>query len=198
MFSGPLSPQRLYALKEDYDESMRWADDSVSRASSAGAKSRAYRMRGFYRYWQGEFKEALDDFARAENMAEEVENWSGKAAAAEWKGIAYVALGELELSRKSFDDAVRIAEEHVPTDVPVHKAHAALWMGHLDIKQGRIDQAQARLSELESSLTKLDQQTQKELNFWHDLLQGELFLARVIWTRLWPSAEKHVSRDLRF
>ncbi len=53
-----------------------------------------------------------------------------------------------------------------------------LWLGYLATKQGRIDQAQSRLSELESSLVKLNQRTQKELNFWRDLLQGEVFLAQ--------------------
>jgi tetratricopeptide (TPR) repeat protein/TolB-like protein len=168
----------LYALKEEYDESIRWANEAVSQASSVGNKSGAYATRGFYRYWRGEFKEALDDFSRAEKMAEEVENWPERAKAAQRKGIAWVALGEAEPSRESFDDAIRIAGEHVPADIPAHKAQAALWMGYLAIKQGRIDQAQALLSELESSLTKLDQRTQKELGLWRDLLQGEVLLAQ--------------------
>jgi tetratricopeptide (TPR) repeat protein/TolB-like protein len=168
----------LYALKEEYEESMRWADQYVSRASSVGLISGAYDTRGFYRFWRGEFKEALDDFAQAEKLAEEVENWPRKAATTERKGIAYIALGEPELARECFESALRIAQGHSPGDIPVHKAHAALWMGHLAIKQGRIDLANGRLSELESFLPKLDQRTQKELNFWRDLLQGEVFLAQ--------------------
>ena len=168
----------LYALKEEFEESMRWADEYVSRASSAAAQSGAYGTRAFYHYWRGEFKEALDDLTQAEELAEKVENWPRKAVTAERKGMAYVALGDFELSQKAFDNAVRIAVEYLPDDVPVYKAHAALWMGHLAIKQDRIDLAKARLSELESFLPKLDRRTQKELNFWHDLLQGEVFLAR--------------------
>ena len=168
----------LYALKEDFEGTMRWANESVSRASSVGLKNAACRTRGFYHCWRGEFRAGLEDFAQAEKMAEEVENWSGKAAAAEWKAIAYIALNDPEHSRKSFDGAVTIAEEHVPADVPVQKALAALWMGYLAIKQGQIDQAQTRLSELESFLPKLDLRTQKELHFWRDLLRAELLLAQ--------------------
>jgi tetratricopeptide (TPR) repeat protein len=51
-------------------------------------------------------------------------------------------------------------------------------MGNLAIKQGTIDQAKARLSELESFLPQVDKGTQNSLNFWHDLLQGEAFLAQ--------------------
>jgi tetratricopeptide (TPR) repeat protein/TolB-like protein len=168
----------LYAIKEEYDECLRWADEFVSRAFSVGSKSGACRLRGIYQYWRGKFKEAFDDLNRAEKMAEEVENWSQKADSIEWQGIVYVALGDLERSRNCFDQAAKIAEEHSPKEVPVRKAHAALWMGNLDIKRGRVDEAEARLSELESFLPQLDQRTQKEINFWHDLLQGEVFLAQ--------------------
>jgi len=82
----------------------------VSRASATGEKSDAYLTRGFYLYWLGDLKEALNDFTQAEKMAEEVKNWSWKSAAVEWQGIAYVALSELELSRKCFDNTIRIAE----------------------------------------------------------------------------------------
>jgi tetratricopeptide (TPR) repeat protein/TolB-like protein len=162
----------LYALKEEYGESVKWANEYVSRAPSTGLKSDAYLTRGFYLYWLGDLKEALDDFKQAEKMAEEVENWSWKSAAMQWKGIAYVALSEIELSRECFDSTVRIAEEHFPKEVPVNKVYAAWWMGNLAIKQDRIDQAKARLSELKSYLPKADK------NLWHDLLQGEVLLAQ--------------------
>ncbi len=168
---------RLYALKEEYGESVRWANENASRAPSVGRKAGAYRLRGFYHYWRGTFKEALDDFAQAEKMAEEVEHWSAKAAAVEWKGIVHVALNEPGPSRECFDSTVRIAEEHLPNDVTAFRAHAICWMGNLALKQGRTDQAKARLSELESFLSKVDQRTQSEPSFCHDLLQGEVLLA---------------------
>jgi len=181
---------RLYALKEEYGESVRWANEFVSRAPSTAQKSDAYLSRGFYLYWSGGFKKALNDFTQAEKMAEEVENWRGKLTAAEWEGITCVALGEVELSRKCFDNTVRIAEEHFPKEVPINKAFAAFWMGNLAIKQGRIDQAKARLSELESFLPKVDKDTQDVLDFWHDLLQGEVFLAEGFLDAALPISQK--------
>jgi len=168
----------LYACKEEYEESMKWTDEFISRAPSAGVKSFAHLTRGLYHFWRGEFKDALDDLTKAEKMAGEVDSWDNKILAAEWQGIAHVALSGPELSRECFDNAVGIAAEHLPRVVPAGKAQAALWLGNLAIKQGRIDQAQVQLSELESFLPKFDQRTQKELNFWRDLLQGEVFLAQ--------------------
>ncbi len=168
----------LYAGREEYEESLNWTDKFMFHAPSAGWKSGAYNVRGLYHFWRGEFKAALDDLAKAEKIAEEAEEWPQKAASAEWKGILYVALNQPELSRECFDNAVRIAAEHLPRGIPARKAQAALWLGKLAMQQGRTDQAQARLSELETFLPKLDQRAQKELNFWRDLLQGEVFLAQ--------------------
>jgi serine/threonine protein kinase/Tfp pilus assembly protein PilF len=169
---------KLYALKEEYEKSLKWANEYVSKASSAGKKASAYRGRGFYRYWLGTFEDALGDFSLAEKMAEEVENWDTKMEAAKWKGIAYVMKGDFELSRKCFDNDVGIAEEHFPEDVPTYKACAAWWMGNLAIKQGRIDQANTRLSEMKSFLPIVGEDSKAFVILWHDLLQGEVFLAQ--------------------
>jgi tetratricopeptide (TPR) repeat protein len=180
----------LYALEEEYEESMRWADEFVSRASSVGLKSGAYATRGFYHYWRGELAAALDDLGEAEKLAEEVENWSQRVFVAERKGMAYVALSEPELSRECFADVVRIAEEHLSKDLPARKAQAALWLGYLSLKQGHIDQAKARLSELESCLPSYDLRTQNELSFWRDLLQGEVLLAQGSLDEALPISQK--------
>jgi tetratricopeptide (TPR) repeat protein len=169
---------RFYALKEDYGDSVRWANEYVSRASSAGQKADAHYRRGSCHYWRGSYKEALGDFALAEKMEEEVGNWTMKSYAVEWKGIVYIAKGELELSRMSFESDIKIAEEHFPKDVPLYKAYAAWWMGNLAVRQGQMDQAKTRLSEMTSFLPMVDKGNQDIINFWHDLLQGEVFLAQ--------------------
>jgi serine/threonine protein kinase/Tfp pilus assembly protein PilF len=169
---------RLYQLKEEYEESMRWANELVARASTPARKMTAYRIRGGRLFWLGRFKAAVSDFALSEGLAEEVENWPGKSTAVEWKGIANLALSEFELSRECFDNDVKIAEEHFPKDVPLYKAHAAWWMGNLAIKQGRIDQANTRLSEMNSFLPIVGEGWNAFVILWHDLLQGEVFLAQ--------------------
>ena len=169
---------RLFALKEEYEEALKWANEYVSRASTVGEKAAAYTRRGLYLYWRGSFKEAVSSFILAEKLAEEAENWAMKSTAVEGRGISYVALSELDLSRKSFEDDVRIAEEHYPKYVPLNKAFAAWWMGNLAIKQGRIDQANTRLSEMKSFLPIVGEGWKAFVILWHDLLQGELFLAQ--------------------
>ncbi|HOI44091.1 MAG TPA: tetratricopeptide repeat protein [Candidatus Aminicenantes bacterium] len=169
---------RLYALKEEYGEAMRWADEYVSLAPSSGQRAMACLLRGFYKYWRGVFREALDDFAQAERMAEAVENWPGKAAAVKWEGIVHLELDEYEACRSCFEETVGICTEHFPGDAAGYRAQAARWMGHLAIKQGKADEVNARLFELESFLPEIDGRTFKDPFFWHDLLRGEALLAQ--------------------
>ncbi|OGD11740.1 MAG: hypothetical protein A2Y86_09470 [Candidatus Aminicenantes bacterium RBG_13_62_12] len=181
---------RLFALKEEYEEALKWANEFVSRASSAGEKATAYASRGFYLYWLGNFKEALSDFTLAEKMAEEVENWDTKMEAAKWKGIAYLMKGDFELSRKCFDEDFMITEKHFPQHVPFYKAYAAWWMGNLALMQGKMDQAKARLSEMTSFLPMVDKDNQEYINLLRDLLQGEAFLAQGALDAALPISQK--------
>jgi tetratricopeptide (TPR) repeat protein len=168
----------LYAVNEEYEESMRWANEYVSRASSAGLKSEAYCRRGFYLCWRGNFKDALNDFALADKMAEEAENWEFKANALEGKGIVFMASSEFELSRKSFEDEAKILVERLQTFVPFSKAYMAWRMGMLAVEQGQISSASAKLSEIRSVLPEIDNKHKSLVTVLSDLLQGEALLTQ--------------------
>jgi tetratricopeptide (TPR) repeat protein len=180
----------IYALKEEYQESMRWANEFVLRASTAGQKAAAFYKRGFYHYWQGGFKGALSDFAQAEKMGEEVENWRVTSKAVLWKGIIYATQGELELSRKYFEIDIKLAEEHFPSDVPAFKAYAALWMGYLAAKRGKIDQAGTSLADLKSLLQRVGKDWKDQATLWSDLLQAELLLTQGTLDAALPISQK--------
>ncbi len=167
--------RRLYALKGEYEKSLSWAREEVSKASSVGEKARAHYGRGFALYLRGKFKEAVVDFALAKKMGEEAENWGIKSDAALGRGIVYFIEGQFDLSRRSFDDI----EEYFPKNVlPVYKAYTAWWIGQIAVRQGQMNQAKSRLSEMMSFLPMVNKGNQNSLNLWRDLLQGEMFLAQ--------------------
>jgi len=166
----------LYAVREQYEESMRWANEYVSSASSVGMKSEAYCQRGFYHYWRGKFKDALSDFDRADKMAEEAENWTYKANALEGKGILYLLKGEFELSRTAFENELKILIERVRAYVPFHKAYLAWRLGILAAEQGQIDVANAKLGEIREILPIIDGKAKGVATALGDLVQGEASL----------------------
>jgi serine/threonine protein kinase/tetratricopeptide (TPR) repeat protein len=167
-----------YSVREEFEESLKWANEYVSRASSAGLKSDAYCQRGFYHYWLGNFKAALGDFTIANKMAEEAENWINKATALEGKGIVYLATGELELSRASFENELKILIGGVRALVPFHKAYIAWRLGVLAIEQGQISLANAKLREMKALLPEVEGKNKERITVLVDLLQGEALLTQ--------------------
>jgi serine/threonine protein kinase/Tfp pilus assembly protein PilF len=166
----------LYGVKEEYEESIRWANEYISSASTAGMKSEAYCQRGFYHYWRGQFGDALGDFDLADKMAEQAENWIYKANALEGKGILYLAKGEFELSRTAFENELKILIERVHASVPFHKAYLAWRLGILAAEQGQISVANAKLSEMKAIVPQIEGKDKGFITALSDLLQGEAML----------------------
>jgi tetratricopeptide (TPR) repeat protein len=165
-----------YSVREEFEESLKWANEYVSRASSAGLKSDAYGQRGFCHYWLGNFKEALGDFTLADKMAEQAENWINKANALEGKGVVYLATGELELSGASFENELKILIGGVRALVPFYKAYMAWRLGVLALEQGQIGLAKTKISEMKALLPEVEGKNKERITVLVGLLQGEALL----------------------
>ena len=139
-----------YALREELEEALTWADEYVSRASSAGLKADAHYRRGCLLSWLGRFREALADFDRADKLAEEADNWLAQAGALDGQGSVYLARGEFELSRASFEDELKILVGHLRAWLPYNKAYMAWRLGVLAVEQGQFDLAKSKISEMEA------------------------------------------------
>jgi serine/threonine protein kinase/Tfp pilus assembly protein PilF len=167
-----------YAAREELEESLKWANEYVSRASSAGLKSDAYCRRGCLQSWLGRFREARADFDRADKLAEAAENWMIKASALEGKGSVYLACGEFELSRASFEDELKILVGRLRAWLPYNKAYMAWRLGVLAVEQGRADLAKSKISEIQAIWPVIEGKDKDRAMVLHDLLQGEALLAQ--------------------
>ncbi len=167
-----------FAAREELEESLKWANEYVSRASSTGMKSEAYCRRGCLQSWLGRFREALADFDQADKLAEEAENWMTKAGALDGKGSVYLARGEFELSRASFEDEMKILDGHLRAWLSYNKACLAWRLGVLAVEQGRVDLAKSKLSELQAIWPVIEGKDKDRAIVLHDLLKGEALLAQ--------------------
>ncbi len=167
-----------YAAREELEESLKWANEYVSRASSAGLKADAHCRRGCLQSWLGRFREALADFDRADKLAEETENWLIQAGALEGKGSVYLARGEFELSRASFEDELKILVGRLRAWLPYNKAYMAWRLGVLALEQGRLDLPKSKESEIQAISPVIEGKDKDRAMVLHDLLQGETLLAQ--------------------
>jgi serine/threonine protein kinase/tetratricopeptide (TPR) repeat protein len=166
----------VHAMREEYEESLRWADEYVAKAVTAGAKSDAHGLRGFVRFLRGSYADALKDFDMADKMAEEAGNWVTQANALEGKGLVNLAKGEFDLSRTALYKEYKILVERVRTWIPFHKAYLAWRLGLVAIKQGQTATAGSRLSDMRAILPEIEGWGKGLITELADLLEGEALL----------------------
>ena len=166
-----------YALKEDYTEAMKWADQYIERTTSLGRKAEGYIWKGFYHYWLGNFDQSIRDLQNAIDLAGELGNkfW---IAVAEWlNGFIYYYRGDFELARKHLEIWFSLAKESWPEGESYYSAVYSWGLGLLDLKEGRIASAKKRLVEIRSFLPKLDPFDKNQVMTIHDILTGEILVA---------------------
>jgi len=169
----------VYALKEDYAETMKWTDQFIAMASLPRIKGNGYFWKGFYHYWLGSFKQCLSDLRRAKEIAETIGNDSLMANVGWMKGWIYYDRGELESCRSTFKSWFDTIIEIDPEFTSVYTADYSFYLGIVELKEGRINSAQSRLSEMKSLLPEIAEiaPRNKYTSLYYDLLSGEVLLA---------------------
>jgi tetratricopeptide (TPR) repeat protein len=154
-FRGPeWSLAYIYAIKENYPETLNWMDSSRAKAPNAPSKAESYRWKGFYYGWLGNKTLSFDCFDKATKIAEVSEYLSSynKLVVELLKGWFYLNRGELEASREhfqiSFDSKFNLPDR-------ILDFLESLILGLLDLSEGKIDSAESRLAEMESLLSEM-------------------------------------------
>ncbi len=167
----------IYALREDYSEASRWLDRYLEVAPSSGVKLVGYTRKGFYSAWLGGLEKSLGFLQRAEDLADAM-------AAKEWKArLSWLRLWiyydrhELELSRKQNEVSLRINLERDPKYKVYYEACYKFALGLIELEEGRLDSAKSRLREIDSVLPGFISHMKDNLQFCHNRLSSEIFLA---------------------
>ena len=167
----------IYALMENYPETMIWIDRFIAMAPSSNIRVQGYAWKGLYHYWLGQWNQALSELNRAVSLANAAgdERWK---LLADWiKGWMYYEKGKLGISKQYcvpwFDFAVDYYSEYVPRNTADRK----IYLGLANIKEGRLDVARQCLDEVKSLLTAADAEAKDRMAFCYDLLEAEILFA---------------------
>jgi tetratricopeptide (TPR) repeat protein len=166
----------VYALKEDYGETLKWIDQYTARAVSPARKAEGNLWRAFYHYWLGSHEKSFLDLQTAEGFATEIGNEPLRAATDWMRGWIYYDRGEIELSRKHFKKWYEVITRFQPAYADFYTAEYRFYSGLADVKQDRIDAARSALSEMKSLLPKIHPGVADWIVFYGDLLEGEAYL----------------------
>ncbi len=176
-FMTQLTIGYIHALKENYQEAMKWIDQYAAMAPSPGERASGFLWKGFYHYWLGSLDQSLSDLRRAADLAETVGNKLWLASTDWMKGWIYFDRREFELCSRYFKSWFDLIIEYYPLYTPRYTAEYSFYIGLSDLKEGRIDSVKSRLAKMKALLPEIDPASKDRITFYYDLLHGEVLLA---------------------
>ena len=172
-----------YALKEDYTEAIKWADEHSTRSSDPFNKATGYFLKAFFEYWTGLYDKALEEAEKARMVSEETQNLVILGNIYVLKELTYRQQGDFSSSRDSlmkYVDAMLSHFKDAPTDVvPAMKAVIEADFGSLEIQEGKIKEARKRLERLDQLLSESEilQKEEESTGLVKKYFLGELLMA---------------------
>ena len=95
----------IYALKEDYTETMKWIDLFITIAPTTATRAQGHLWKGFYYAWMGSLDRALVELGQAEAMFKTVGNDRLITFTNLLKGWLYQNVGETLLGKGHYNNA---------------------------------------------------------------------------------------------
>jgi tetratricopeptide (TPR) repeat protein len=167
----------IYALKENYAETIRWLTHYITESPSPGLKAVGYWLRGFYHYWTSRFDHSFKDAQNAKDLWQPLKHEWGVVAAEGIKGCLYYDKGDYELSRNYFEKVYNYVKDYRDFNL-YEKALFEFIIGSVDVNEEKIDSAKARLDAIKSLLPQLPERHywKKQTNITYNLLQMEIMV----------------------
>jgi len=176
MTGGKLS--YVYAMRENYSESMRLLDQSIAATADTGWQAVNYWIKGFFDHWLGKTNQALLDIHQDRELAEAVES-EYLSTGADWlEAHVRYDCGELERGLECYQNWLDYRRKYSQATINYSVAGWNFYSGLVSLKQGQIDSARSRLAEIKSYIPQLSTPTGKvEITYRYDFLNGEITLA---------------------
>ncbi len=188
----------IYAVKQDYDEAMRWLDQFIDMAATDSIRAQGHLWKGYYYYLQGKLERSLEEVERAEQLARDANNWRMVDVAFRskiWSCYDWEKIDRFHEYAENRND-YRIENNYGSPEenTLIH----TFYLGMLDVKEGKIGEAKAKLGEIKSILSKMDEDKQKSNVATEYVLSRSIFLAEGLTEEAIAAHEKVPPRDLTF
>jgi serine/threonine protein kinase/Tfp pilus assembly protein PilF len=166
----------INAYQENYPEAFKWLDKFIKYAPSQGAKAEGQWWKSFMHYWLGRSKQSLDEFDKAEKLAESVENDLLVAYISWIKGWIFYDNKRFETSSQHFQNWYDTVLKENAYYKPFYTSCLNFYLALLDIKQKHLNSAKLRLAEMNSTISDINPISRDSILFYRDLLDAEILL----------------------
>jgi len=176
-----------YALKEDYSEAIRWAEELSARTDVPANKIDGFLLGAFYMYWTGASQSALDTLEKMRIFIEKNRNqlqgyysydlskfWSFQI-----KSWIYLARGDFERHGQELDQTLNFLP---PEQINFFKALVEFDYGSSECLKGHAGAARERLLRMEKLLPEIKTPVDKEFVRLHQrLLRARILITEGSW-----------------
>ena len=173
-FGSEIKIAYIHALREEYDEALKWIGQFIERAPSLGLKHEGGWWEGFYLFWQGKIDQSLKRFQQVSDTLDLAEKYTEMTL--NWiRGWIHYDRGNFDLSQDLFKIFFDFFKDYQPAYLSDWTAAYDFVLGLMALKQGRIDVARSSLSDIESLSPEMFYK--KRGSFLIDFLNAEILLA---------------------
>ncbi|MGH7496183.1 MAG: protein kinase domain-containing protein [bacterium] len=163
-----------FALKEDYPAALKSLDQHLAMYPG---EVFYFCMRGFYRYFQGHAKYALNDLRQAYDLAGSRGDENFLREIERVRGWLLYDQGEFDPGVTAITKLTNSLMEADPRGRPFHQAYRSFCLGMVHIKRSQVDSAKHQLEMIKSILPLAEREHEEQPKFHHDLLSAEILLA---------------------
>jgi len=167
----------IYALKENYAETMKWLNHHIETHPSPGNKAQGYLWIGLYHSLLGHFNQSLKDISKAKALWKPSGNEYGSVVTAMIKGWIYFDREEYKLSKSCFEEYRDFVKDY---RYLYDKIGSIRILAFVDAREGRINSAKSRMAEIESLMLELSEKEpywKTQPSFFRESYQMEIMFA---------------------
>jgi serine/threonine protein kinase/tetratricopeptide (TPR) repeat protein len=167
----------IYALRENYHESLKFIDQNVARAPSPGLKALGANWRGFFDFWLGKYDSCMYHFDRAVRFSESVDDLANKAMIDLLKAWTFYELGDYDAGIDHFKSCTDTWASLYREWANNNKSYFSYFRGLVDLKENRVDSAEVQLNEMRTYLREW-MPLKNEVLYNLNVLRVEILLAK--------------------
>ena len=171
----------VWALKKDYAEAIKWLDQLLGKDIPRLAKSEAHFMKGFYLSWQARWTQAFEEFEKAKDILESLDNKEALSSVYDIVLSMHYEKGDLDEGQEDRQAWSDFMEANFPrSQFPEYYGRYYCYEGLQKLREGRIDSARTYLAAFQAWAAKDEafyEELKKDLGYKIALLSSEILIA---------------------
>jgi len=175
-FTSYLKIGYLFALKEDYQETLKWIEQCIAIAQSPGLRTEGMWWKGFYHQWLYRLDLAFEEFNMVMEMLEALDNEFVKSIIDWLNGCIYYNIGEFKFSKRYFKNWFDFRVKHNPKEIPYYTAAYSFYLGMMELQEGQVDSTVSKLLDMKAVFPAINPGSKDLITIYYEILQVEKLL----------------------